>query len=166
MKKIIDSKGKLFGKLNIIDLLIIIVVLILALSATKKLDETAAKKNTDKTIVYTVKIQQVRQATVDALYKETEGIIDFETKKAIGDIVDIEVSKAIEPLELVDGSYTTAQYENKFDMNVTMKVKGTETEDNYYTMDGKTIIVGGGLNLYNGYANISGVVSGVEVIKE
>ena len=122
MKKIIDSKGKLFGKLNIIDLLIIIVVLILALSATKKLDETAAKKNTDKTIVYTVKIQQVRQATVDALYKETEGIIDFETKKAIGDIVDIEVSKAIEPLELVDGSYTTAQYENKFDMNVTMKL--------------------------------------------
>lgn len=166
MKKIIDSDGKLFGKINIIDLLIIVLVIVLGLSATKKLDETAAKMNTDKTIQYTVQIEQVRQPTVDALNKKTDGLLDHETKKAIGDIVDIEVSKAEESLLLNDGTYKNVILDDKYDVELTMRVLGTETEDNYYTLEGKALIVGAGINVYNEYANVSGIITEIEVLKD
>ena len=38
MKKIIDEKGKIFGKINIIDFAVVAVVLVLVLSAVIKFD--------------------------------------------------------------------------------------------------------------------------------
>ena len=57
--KIIDSKGKLFGKVNIIDLAVIIVAVVLVLSAMIKFDRAEKQMTSDKVIEYTLKIKQL-----------------------------------------------------------------------------------------------------------
>ena len=66
--KIIDEKGRLFGKLNLIDLLVI-VLLIAAVAAVawklvgKKAAETVA--NTGRTITYTVTVEDVNREAAE-----------------------------------------------------------------------------------------------------
>ncbi len=166
MKKIIDSKGRLFEKINIIDLLIVIAVIVLALSATIKFDQSVETMKSDKTLEYTVEIHQVRQQTVDALNKKLDGLIEYESEKTLGDIIDIEVSKADELVRLSDGTYKKIQLEDKYDLELLIKVKGTETEDNYYTMDGKALITGDSVSIYNDYVLCGGRITKVEVVSE
>ena len=66
--KIIDEKGRLFGKLNLIDLLVII-LLIAAVAAVawklvgKKAAETVA--DTGRTITYTVTVEDVNREAAE-----------------------------------------------------------------------------------------------------
>ena len=81
MKKIIDSKGKLFGVINIIDLVVIIAVVVLALSAFVKFDQNEKITSSDKVIEYTVEVENIRQPSIDAFNKNFNDIIELDTKK-------------------------------------------------------------------------------------
>ena len=163
MKKIIDSKGNLFSKINIVDVLVILVVIVLGFSLMPKFDKAKKSMNSDKVIEYTVKVTEIREQTIEALKKNLTGIVDYETKRNLGDIVDIRVVKSEKVTLLADGSFKKVEMPDKFDMELDFVVKGTETEDNYYTMDGKTIILGDYIKIYNSYAQFSGQVMSVEV---
>lgn len=166
MKKIIDSKGKLFGKVSVVDIMVVAVLIVLVVFATSKFDQTQQTRNSDKTIEYTAKVYFVRQPTVDAINENLNGIVEYDTKKAIGDIVDVKVEKAKEITELSDGTYKLVEHEDKYDVELTLKAKGTETVDNYYTEDGKALIVGDVLSMYNENVMFSATVQSVSVVEE
>ncbi|MBR5534157.1 MAG: DUF4330 domain-containing protein [Ruminiclostridium sp.] len=71
---IIDSKGKLFGKVNIIDLLVIImIVAVVALLGTKLLNTSGdGLGGTGQKVVYTVKVDSVEEEVVQFIQKELE----------------------------------------------------------------------------------------------
>lgn len=163
MKKLIDSKGKVFGKINIIDLGIIIAVAVLVCMTIIKFDKADRYMTSDKTIEYTVKIKGIRQVSVDALEAELEGIKEYDTKKELGDITDIKVTPSKELVRLADGTYTTVELDDLYDAFLTLQVKGTETEDNYYTATGKKLIVGETITMNNDHVTSNGVVKSVKV---
>lgn len=162
--KIIDSQGKLFSKINIIDLAIVIAVIVLAGSAFMKFDKAEKTMSSDKVIEYTVEVTEVRKPTIDALNKNSE-IKDDETKKILGEITDIEISKAAQNVQLADGTYKKVELQDKFDLLLTVRVKGTETEDNFYTMEGKKLIVGDHLDINNGNVLCLGIIRSAQVIE-
>lgn len=166
MKKIIDSKGKLFGKINIIDLAVIIAVVVLALFTFVKFDRNDQITRSDKVIEYTVLVKQIRQPTVDAFNKNFKDIAEPDTQKALGDITDVKLSKSKEVITLADGYYKEIERDDTFDLLLTLRVQGTETEDNYYTLNGKKLIVGETITLNNQYVTSYGVVKSVEVVNE
>lgn len=166
MKKIIDSKGKIFGKVNILDLLIVVVIAVLALSAFVKFDKAEGRLTSDKTIEYTVKIKQIRQPSVDAINRELTGWVEPDTKKELGEITDVKVSPAEELVRLNNGEYTTVELVETYDALLTMRVSGTETDDNFYTISGKKLIVGENLTLNNGYVTSYGIVKSVKVVEQ
>lgn len=164
--KIIDSNGRLFGKINILDLLIIVCVIVLLFSVKVKYDKSPSQMSSDKKIVYTVEIEDVRQPTVDAIYENQENVTDKETKKNLGKIIDIKPVNAKESVKLTDGTYKVVEKEDKFDVTLTLEVSGTETNDNYFTSTGKKLIVGDNLSIYNKKVAVSGMIKSIEVISE
>lgn len=164
--KIIDSNGRLFGKINMLDLLIIVSVIVLLFSVKVKFDKSPSQMSSDKKIIYTVEVKDVRQPTVDAIYLEQKNIIDNDTKKDIGKIVNITQEKTKENVKLVDGTYKVAEKEDKFDIVLTLETNGTETKDNYFTSTGKKLIVGDSISIHNKKVLVSGKIKSIEVISE
>lgn len=164
--KIIDSNGRLFGKINILDLLIIVCVIVLLFSVKVKYDKSPSQMSSDKKIVYTVEIEDVRQPTVDAIYENQENVTDKETKKNLGKIIDIKPVNAKESVKLTDGTYKVVEKEDKFDVTLTLEVSGTETNDNYFTSTGKKLIVGENISIHNKKVVVNGMIKSIEVISE
>ncbi len=163
--KIIDEKGKFFGKINIIDLIIVLVIFALAIATFIKFRTSDAYISKDTVIEYTLLVENVRTPTVDALKENADGIIDYETKKEIGDILDMEVLGASELELMTDGTYKDVKFKDKYDVLLTIQTKGTETEDNFYTLSGKKLVVGDEIMLYNEYASTMGIVKSIKVLK-
>lgn len=164
--KIIDEKGKFFGKINIIDLLIVVVIFALAIATFIKFRTSDAYMSKDTVIEYTLLVENVRTPTIDALKEKTEGIIDYETKKEIGDIIDMEISGASELELMTDGTYKEVKFKDKYDVLLTLQTKGTETQDNFFTLSGKKLVVGDDITMYNEYASTNGKVKSIMVLKK
>lgn len=160
--KIIDEKGRLFGKVNLLDLVIVLVIVLLAVSLVLKFGrEEASYLKSDKVLEYTLKVELVREPTVTALAQNHSGLTDYETGKEIGDITDTQISKARELVQLTDGTYKEVEHVDKYDVLLTLRVGGTETADNFYTVSGRKIIVGDEIKIYNGYVSTVGIVKSV-----
>ena len=68
---VIDKKGKLFGKLNIIDLLaILLIVAVLALIGYKLTSNSGGLAGAGQKVVYTVEVKNVDAAVYESLQKE------------------------------------------------------------------------------------------------
>lgn len=164
--KIIDEKGRFFGRVSIVDILIILAAAVVLLSSVFKFDKAENTMSSDKTIEYTVKVTQVRTPTVDALNKDLENIKDPETKKTLGKITNMEIEKSSELMRLADGTYKMTEIPDRFDLTLSLSVPGTETTDNFYTMDGQKLITGDGISISNGNVVCYGTVREVRAAEE
>jgi hypothetical protein len=66
--KLMDEKGRLFGKVNIVDLLVVLLVIVVAVVLAVKLtggDSAVADSGEDVTLTYTVWVTEVDQATYE-----------------------------------------------------------------------------------------------------
>ena len=103
--KFLDKKGKLFGKINIIDFCVIIIVIVLIAGAVYKfkfMDKTS-NNVAMQPITYTVKVEKVRDYALnnieigDTLFDKTSG-------NAIGTITNVESEPATDYVIMNDGS--------------------------------------------------------------
>jgi hypothetical protein len=133
MKKIIDERGRLFGKVSIIDIFVILIVLALGAALYIKfnvLDFTAKSGDTD-TLTYTVTIYGVRQYTIDGL---RTGDLLYDTNSsgnAIGTITAIEVTDAKKAAETLDGTIVLGNYIGRYDVTLTVTAGGVVSSGRY-----------------------------------
>lgn len=159
--KLIDEKGRIGGKVSIVDLFVILLVAACVAAVGLKMKKSESVSGGNKTIVYEILIENVRDASVNAIKSNTAGIIDAESKKEIGDIADIDVNPARVLVQTNDGGFDIAEYDNRYDVTLTIESKGTETNDAYYTSSGKQISAGEMLNINNGYVQSYGEIISV-----
>lgn len=163
--KIMDKNGRFFGKINIID--ITAVLLIIAGIVLVGLKLTSPDNGSNDTYVeYTMRIEFVREETYDALVRKTDGIYDAKStlKPIIGDIVKIEKQPAKSLILLDDGSYTYAEYVDKFDINVTLVAKCQVTGSCYLVGNGTKLLCGDAIKLSNGYCETTGQITSVRLL--
>ena len=155
MKKLIDEKGRLFGKLSVIDAVVIVVIIVLAVAGVVKftaLDKSAV--GASDTITYTVQIKGVRDYTAnglqvgDVLYENAGGT-------AIGVIKNVEISPAMTTQVTVDGSFVRVPVENRYDVVLTVEGEGLVSNGRYYL--NKTYEISAGLDraMYTKYCTFS-----------
>ena len=162
--KFFDEKGRLFGKINIIDLLVILILIFAVVAVGIKFKQVKTTNGGDITIEYTLRVERLRQISVDAIEKEYKNIQDAENKKAVGDIISVEKSLAKELVRLDNGEYKFTEYDDKFDLLITLRTKGSETKEAYYTSSGKVLTVGDTLGISNGHVQTFGEIISVKVI--
>lgn len=160
--KIIDKKGRIGGKFSIVDLFVILLVAACVAAVGLKMKKADSVSGGNKTVVYEVLIENVREASVNAIKSNLTGVTDAESKKEIGDIADVAVKSARVLVQTNDGNFKIAEYENRYDVTLTIESKGTETNDAYYTSSGKQISAGEMLNINNGYSQSYGEVISVK----
>lgn len=162
--KIIDENGKLFGKISIVDIGIILLVIFGIVAVAYKLNITDAAKKETVTVRYTICAEGLRQQSVDAISQASENIIDAENDDALGTIVDIKKENAVQIVAMADGTFKVAEHPEKFDLYVTLEVDGTISADGtVHTASGKKIMYGDTIGINNGYSQMFGTVENVEI---
>lgn len=161
--KIIDENGRINGKFSIVDLAVILLLLACIAAVGLKMRTSQTVRGGDRVIEYAVRIENIRDMSVNAMNQNREGVIDAETKYALGDIIDVDTAPARVLVQTNDGDFQFAEYDNRYDAVITLRTEGTETDDGYYAASGKQLAVGDTIGVNNGYVQFFGEVISVNV---
>lgn len=129
---LIDEKGKLFGKVSIIDIIAVLVLAALVLGTVYKFGgfgSMASDKKYD-TLQYMIQVKGVRQQTIDAMVPG-DSIYDSKTGSFMGKIISKEAKPAMDQVIKADGTVVLAAKPERFDAYVTIEVPGVESSNSY-----------------------------------
>jgi len=162
--KIIDEKGRLFGKINIIDLCVILAVFVAVGVFFLRGDSASKIEKTSANTVYTVDVKAVREATVKAL-KNAEGQSVFldKTGEMMGTITKVSGKTAEGYIISKDGEFVKTPYPDKFDVRVTISSNGYQNAKGVYTESGKQILIGEKITFVVSQVQTSGEITDLEV---
>jgi len=137
---IIDKKGKLFGKINIIDLCVAIFVILAVAVAVFKFSATpGSTSHESKTVIeYTLKVTEVRDYTVNQ-FKIGDNIYDEESGKCIGKITGVKKEDAKAVGLKMDGTHTETTKPERYDVIITVETEGTVNDTGYFAAGTKQI---------------------------
>ena len=146
--KIIENK-KLFGKINIFDIIILLVVLALAVGVVIFLRNTEKTTNTSNEKTYMIKLDKVIAGTSEKI-KQGDKIYDNEINSFIGEVVSVEkkdYTRVIENYET--NEFVEANVEGYETLILTIKVglndagSDLKTNNDYVIKVGKQVFLRG-----------------------
>lgn len=138
----IDNKGKVFGKINIIDLCVILVI-IAAIGVTVFKFGFSAHSNvsaTNGTVTYTVTTKGVRNFTVKS-FKVGDKMYDKENDKYMGDVVSVSSEPAMDYITCADGSIKYVSLPERYDLTVVVSSPARISGEEIITSGGKQIFL-------------------------
>lgn len=141
----IDEKGKLFGKISVIDFVIILVLLIVLVGTAYKFladDDIVVTKNDTFTTV--IRIDGVKAYYLD--YMQPGDVVYEQNAGKLGTITKIET----EPYQAIfsgdkEGEYLT--YENRYSIYLTLASEGTVNSKGFYAEGNRQLFSGAAVNI-------------------
>lgn len=160
--KIINEKGKLFGIINIIDLLVILIIALLVVGGVKRVKTSRPDMVSEtKKATVTIEVSEVRKPTVDGLVVG-DPIYHYDKGNYFGKIVDVKVEPYREPVESGDGKWINAEVPDKYVATLTVEADAVETPD-VIIIGGEQTRIGHQFRLKNKKVAVFGTILGVEV---
>ena len=159
--KIIDKKGRLFGLINIVDLLVIILLLALVMVGVKRFGNKAAVgEATTKKGVITAEVKDVRDVTANNI-KVGDPLYDYDKGTYLGKIVTAEVEPYKDKTEY-QGKFYNAEVPDKFRVIITIDADVKETQD-FYQVGTEQVRIGAEMRIKNKSITTFMTILGVEV---
>ncbi len=161
--KFLDKKGKLFGKINIIDFCVIIIVIVLIAGAVYKfkfMDKTS-NNVAMQPITYTVKVEKVRDYALnnieigDTLFDKTSG-------NAIGTITNVESEPATDYVIMNDGSIVKGNVENRINIILTVEAEAVENSSGCYVNRTYELLMGTQKKFMTKYFECDGYINSIQ----
>lgn len=167
--KIMDRNGRLFGKISIVDVVVILVVLVMGAAIYYKTHQpqTGNKVTTTK-IVYEMQLQNQPQYVVDAI-KVGDHMYDKDrsTGGSLGEILDIQVAPGTKQAELSDGTVAMVPCEGYYNVTLTLQAEALiESDGNYAVNRIYDLGVNSTRNFNTKYAYFVGTISSIELAGE
>lgn len=137
-----DNKGKIFGKVNIVDLFVIIII-IAAIAFTYfkfNMSEHSDVTSSNVKAEYTFMINSLRSFSVDA-FSVGDKIYDDENGKCIGTIKDIKTKDAYDYITKTDGTVAYSKLPERYTVELCVEVEAV--------LNDKGLIVNGAKTLHN-----------------
>ena len=160
-----DKNGKIKGKVSIVDIAVILLVIVVIVGiAARYGNKITNAVKTDKQFEYVLKVENVRQYTVDAL-KRMGNVTDKKSEKNLGEIIDVTVENATQQSTTASGEVTMTELPERYTCYVTIRAVGKESSDNYILDDSTELSVGRNIDLYSKYVKTSGDISSVKVVE-
>lgn len=159
MSKIIDENGRLFGKISIIDIIVIIlaIILVCAVFARTSQNKAANVNETMDKITYTFKVENIRQETAesviagDKLYDEDSGV-------CLGTIKKTNINSAHKLAQTADGTYVNGEVSGRSDLEMTVEAECRVADGRYYSERTAEISVNMEKDVQTKYAKFTGRV--------
>jgi hypothetical protein len=165
MKKLIDENGRLMGKISVIDIIVIVVVLIgiAALYARYGVLKTTSASAGSTPINYTLTVYGVREYTRDSI---KPGDILFDKNggggNTIGTVTNVSWSDAKKVSEKLDGTIVMGNYENRYDVVITVAATGTVSNGRYLVSRTYELNINSIRTFYTKYCTFEGTITGIE----
>ena len=158
--KIIDRNGRLFGKISVIDVLVIAVVLVMAAALFFKSNQTHTGTSvTSETITYQMVANGVRTYVADAVQV---GDLMYDQDRSsggtLGKIVDIQVLPGTKLGEMNDGTAGMVPVEDGVDLLLTIEGSGILSEGRYLLNRVYDLGVNSARNFCTHFARFTGTV--------
>ena len=162
--KIIDENGRLFGKISVIDLLVILVVIVMAMALNVKnnKNEITSTAISNTPITYQVKVQGVRNYVADAIQVGDHLYEDGRTiGGSLGEIKSIEVLPGEKLAELQNGTVQMVPVEDSVNLLLTVEGEGIISDGRYLLNRVYDLGVNASRVFNNKYAQFTGTVSAI-----
>jgi len=141
--KVINKEGKLFGKVNIIDLTIVVFLLaVLVLSAIKITEDKGPTFIAEKV---DVELDIILRSMYDGFQNDLnigDKLYDSTSGAYIGIITDKQVTPAIREVTTNDGRVVRAEVPQRWDIIFTVKGQGIDNADKGVTLGGEIRQIG------------------------
>jgi hypothetical protein len=162
MKKIIDEHGRVFGKVSIIDFLVVLIAIVLGVALYVKynvLEVTSVAGKTD-TFSYTITIYGAREYAVDGL-QIGDALYDKNGSggNTVGSITDKKVTDATKASELLDGTVVMGKYEGRYDITLTITANGAVSGGRYLVNKTYEVNTNSIRNFYTKYCAFEATIS-------
>ncbi|MBZ4645598.1 MAG: hypothetical protein PWR27_485 [Petroclostridium sp.] len=144
----IDDKGRIFGKVSIVDIVVVLLILAAVSGTYYKFFLVRKGRSVAQfdTIQYQVQVKDVRKASVDAI-EEGAAIFDDETGNSMGKIISKEIQPAKDYIVKTDGTYVEAEKPDRYTVIVTIETPGVENDYGYFANGTREIKRGSDLKL-------------------
>ncbi|MBN2898811.1 MAG: DUF4330 domain-containing protein [Clostridia bacterium] len=162
--KIIDQKGKLFGLINVVDLLIILVILLAGIGVLKYKDIGAfmSKISADASgnVYVTYSISGVKEVSVEGV-SSGDIFFDEDSRQIIGEVVDKSATHTQIATTDKDGKFVYSEIPDRFDLLIKIKAKGS-WNDLEIIVNNNDIQIGEKQEISSRMSNFSAVIYGIE----
>ncbi len=162
----INKDGKLFGKISIVDIAVLLILVVLAVGIFLKFSGRSTEKvaTTGQEIECTFLVKNVRMYTVDAL-KKGGAMHDKTSKEYIGEITDVRYEAGEYQVNMADGSFKSAAPEERYNVYVTVRFNGKVGENGHYTATNKYLGAGSTVLFNSKYAQCESTVDSIRVVE-
>ena len=157
-----DKNGNIKGKFNIIDLLVILLLIaVIAGIAVRYGSSVTTAVQSDEEFEYVVKVESVRDFTIDALEKKGK-VTDKNSTLDLGEITDVSVEPTEYRSRTADGRIVFAEQPERYTAYVTIRTRGKESDNSYITADSNELSVGRTTEIFSKYVHTSGTIMSVD----
>lgn len=156
------KNGKLFGKINLFDLLVILLILVLVVGIGYKflvIDKEVAKNTVE--VTYDLKIETVRDVTVNA-FREGDTVYHYKLEEPIGAVSAVNTSPAMDTLDTLSGEALSVPVEDRYDLVVTVKGTAVRQDDGNLMMGKVKLVEGTELRVATQLAHCTALVENVQ----
>ncbi|MDR0445989.1 MAG: DUF4330 domain-containing protein [Oscillospiraceae bacterium] len=161
MKKIIDENGRLFGKVSIVDIVVIVAVLAVAIAAVMKrnvVEQVSGAMNTVP-VSYTIAAMNIRVPVAELL--QEGDYIWLESGVPAGIITGVEIRDAIIDSQKADGTYVIGKIESKVDAYITVHADCSVSGGSYYADRTFALFVNQEQKYITKYVAVTGIISDI-----
>ena len=160
---ILDRHGRLFGKLNVIDALVVILLIGLMAAAGYRFTASGMTREADSTARYTIMIEGVREFTI--LYYQA-GLRAFDARNGefIGLIAEVRYEPLTVHMPLFDGSVVLAERTDIFRVFVDIEASARETDTAILIEGAYELNVGRRIHLNTKFIDVEGIIVSAEII--
>ncbi len=159
-----DKQGKIKGKFNIIDILVILLIIAMVIGIAVRFRSTVTDAvKSDVSFEYVVKIESVRDYTIKALEKKGK-VTDKKSELELGEIVNVEYEPTKYQSTTADGRIVFAEQPERYTAYVTIRTQGKESENSYVLADSNELSVGGTAQIFTKYIDTTGSVISIDKI--
>jgi len=132
MRKIIDDKGRLFGIISFIDVIVIVVVILLAVAVFMRSNATGNSVIAPGTVgvTYTVRVPSIRLSTVEQILPDDKLYTDMGT--LIGTIAKVDYEDAYSQEPLTDGTIVMGRVHERYDAILTVEAQCSFSDGSYF----------------------------------
>ena len=155
----IDKNGRIFGKISIVDLTVLVAVIILIAGIYVRFFGGPTKTVVQSSdFYYVLEVKNIRESNLHGLEKSLNGRFYLNEKitSEMGTLVDIQSSTAVSTMETADGKIVTTKVPERFDALLTFKLTGRINDRGYFTPSLNHISAGVQYNIKGKYSAVTG----------
>lgn len=164
--RFLDEKGRLFGKISIIDFIVIVVVIVgVAWFGYARFGRNlgAEIEARQEPVRYAIVIPAIRPTTADALEKGGK-VFEFKTGTEIGTIRGVSTAPAEVYTLNQDGTLFKSVTEERVDTIIEIDATAT-VGDNVITVNGVEVRVGTSIGVTTKWAQVSGYIMTLDILE-